>query len=260
VPSFALALLLFDLDAAANTKLLAQRANQLYRAENYAEACPLFQQVTELTPSRGAAWAELGLCLARVPAARALAVALTQQAILLSPRDAKTRKAAYYNLGRFLGETYPSHVPGPTEEGPLAEVEGYLPQCELFDRVPGCDRQAWGCSSRRSSDTTLARFALDPRTIAKESWPDTNLADTDLKVLLARDVLAMSDGWTDVYRSGTTTCRFGISCRVVWADACNARLGYYCETQVGPSVSDPLVSDLTPCTVSSREAGELVLR
>lgn len=256
---FALLSLLFGLDAAPNATQLAQRANKLYRAKRYLEACTLFQQVTELTPLKGPAWGDLGLCVSQLPEQRALALATSYQAILLSNTDEKARKAVYYNLGRFLAATYPSHVPGPTEEGPLAELEGELPQCELFDAVAGCDRGVWVCSSWRSADLTLARFARDPRTIAPKPWPDGNTEYGDISVMLGRDVLVLEDGQTETYRSGTSVCRFGVSCRVVWPDACTGRVGYYCETRTGVPVTEAPPAEENPCTVTSRHAGELRL-
>jgi len=251
--------LLFGLDGAPSATVLTQRANALYRAKRYLEACTLFQQVTELAPAKGAAWGDLGLCMSRLPDQRAFAVTFSHQAILLSGGDAKTRKAVYYNLGRHLAATHPSHVPGPSEEGPLAELEGELPQCELYDAVPGCDRRVWGCSSWRSSDLTLTRFAHDPRTIARKPWPEGNTVYDDISVMLGRDVLVLEDGQTETYRSGTSICRFGVACRVVWADACNGRVGYYCETKTGLREGETPPADDNPCTVTSRHAGEIKL-
>jgi hypothetical protein len=250
----------FGLDKAPTAAALSRQATALYRKKNYEAACPLFQQVTELTPERGAAWGDYGLCLARLGQPTA-AVAATYKAIGLAGSDRKTRKAGYHNLAAILDHPFPSHIPGPTEEGTLAELEGVLPRCEIFDPVPGCDQRVWGCFSDGLRRGGLARFARDPRTIAQKPWPESN-PWVDQKTILDKDVLVLGDGAAETFRSGLTICRAGISCTVVWADACNARIGYECEVSIGNPDYETIPADAVdvPCTSQSIESGELTIQ
>jgi hypothetical protein len=260
------ALLLFVLGAppglagATNATALARQATKLFQQKKYAAACPLFQQVTELAPKQGAAWGDYGLCLARLGQPTA-AIAATYKAISLSGSDAKSRKAAYYNLGWVLQHTFPSHIPGPTEEGTLAELEGELPGCQIFDPVPGCDQRAWACFSPGYGPPGLARFARDPRTIARKPWPEPNTF-IDPKTVVDQDVLVIGNGSEESYHSGLHVCHSAVTCRVVWADACNGRVGYQCDIAIGPQDYDSLAADAqdVPCDSHSTEIGELLFR
>jgi len=243
--------------AARSASALAAQATRLYRAKQYQAACPLFRQVTELAPTRGAAFGDYGLCLARL-GQRQAALTATYEAVLRSSSDVKSRRAAYYNLGTILGQTFPSHVPGPTEEGPLAELEGPLARCEIFDPVPGCDRRAWGCFASYGGGLELGRFARDPRTIASKDFPRSNDWD-DPQVLLDRDVLVLSDGYTEYSRAGPSSCRFSVACRVVWADACAGHIGYVCDVAVGPSAGEVSSEGDEPCVRRPTFAGEIKL-
>lgn len=237
---------------APSAAALSQRATQLYRQKKYVEACPLFEQVTQLTPERGAAWGDYGLCLARLGQTNE-AIAATYKAIGLSGSSAATRKAAYYNLGSVLHHDFPSHIPGPTEEASLAELEGELPRCEIFDAVPGCNQRAFACFSRSG----LARFARDPRAIAQKPWPESN-AWVDPKTVLDNEVLVVGDGAVETFRSGLSICHSTITCHVVWADACNGRIGYQCDVAIGNPDYDSLPAEgEVPCTERRTESGEL---
>ena len=265
MPDFALAFLLFVLgappssDKTPSAAALTQQATKLFRQKKYAEACPLFQRVTELAPERGAAWGDYGLCLARLGQATE-AVTATYKAIGLSGSDAKVRKAAYHNLGSILRHSFPSHLPGPTEEGTLAELEGELPRCEIFDPVPGCAQRAWACFSLGDRRDGLARFARDPRTIVQKPWPESN-AWVDPKTVLDNEVLVLGDGALETFRSGLSICHSTISCRVVWADACNGRIGYQCDVAIGtPSYESLPEGGEVPCDERSTESGELSFR
>jgi hypothetical protein len=258
--SLLLVSLLFGLDSAPNAAAIARQATALYRAKRYEAACPLFRQVTELAPARGAAWGDYGLCLARLGRNQE-ALEATYRAITLSGSDSKSRNAAYHNLGKVLGHTFPSHVPGPTEEGPLAELEGMLPRCEIFDPVPTCDRRAWGCFWGLGGGIELARFARDPRSIAAKSWPQANSGYDAIRVVLDGDVLVMTDEATEATRAGPTACRFSVACRVVWADACAGRVGYSCDVAIGlsPGEAWPDGVEDVPCSNRSTRTGELKL-
>lgn len=249
----------FGLDPAPSAAALTRQATTLYRQKKYDAACPLFQQVTELTPQRGAAWGDYGLCLARL-GQPADAVAATYKAIALSGADAKARKAAYHNLAGILHHPYPSHIPGPTEEGTLAELEGVLSRCEIFDPVPGCEQRVWGCFSDGYARGGLARFARDPRSIAQKPWPESNLW-VDPKTVLEGDVLVLGDSAVETFRSGLSICHAGVTCTVVWADACNGRVGYECEVEVGNTEYESLPADAAvPCESRSIESGELKIK
>jgi hypothetical protein len=266
LPDFALTFLLFVLGAppgigkAPSVTALTQQATKLFRQKKYAEACPLFQQVTALAPERGAAWGDYGLCLARLGQSTE-AIAATYEAIGLSGSDARARKAAYHNLGSILHYPFPSHIPGPTEEGTLAELEGELPRCEIFDAVPGCDQRAWACFSPGYGPPGLARFARDPRTIAQKPWPQSN-AWVDPKTVLDNEVLVMGDGAEETFRSGLSICHSAITCRVVWADACKGRIGYQCDIATGTPDYDSLPEGAgeVPCDSRSTESGELTFK
>jgi len=210
-----------------------------------------------LTPDRAPAWGDYGLCLARLGRSTE-SIAATYQAILLSGSNVATRKTAYHNLGSVLHSTFPSHIPGPTEEGTLVELEGALPRCEIFDPVPGCDQRAWACFSAGLGGGGLARFARDPRTIAQKPWPESN-AWVDPKTVLDKDVLVLGDSAIETSRGGPAICHGTISCRVVWADACNGRIGYQCEVARGALDYDLIPADATEvaCVEHSTESGEL---
>jgi thioredoxin-like negative regulator of GroEL len=51
------------LAAAPDAATLQAQAQKAYAAKQYAKACPLFEQVTQLRPKNGAAWADLALCM-----------------------------------------------------------------------------------------------------------------------------------------------------------------------------------------------------
>ena len=263
----ALGLLVFVLGAppgsaeARSSAALTQRATSLFHQKKYEAACPLFQRVTELEQGRAAAWGDYGLCLARLGGHWTDAIAATYQAIGLSGSDAKLRKAAYYNLGKVLEKTFPSHIPGPTEEGTLAELEGALPSCEIFDAVPGCNQRAWGCFSDGVGLDGLARFARDPRTIAQKPWPVSN-AYVDPETILDKDVLVLSGGALGAARSGFGACASAVACRIVWADACNGRVGYQCDITIQRPKDDSLTEggEPVPCVIHSTETGELIIQ
>ena len=245
---------------APNAGALSRQATKLYAQKKYDAACPLFQQVTELVPERGAALGDYGLCLARLGRS-AEAIAVTYKAISLSGSDVKTRKAAYHNLGSILRSNFPSHLPGPTEEGTLAELEGALPRCEIFDPVPGCGQRAWACFSSDFKRGGLARFARDPRSIAQKPWPESN-AWVDPKTVLDGDVLVIGDEAIETYRSGLRICHAQIQCRIVWADACNGRIGYDCTLDLdAPDYESIPSGDVdVPCVNHSTQSGELIFK
>jgi hypothetical protein len=254
--------LLFQLGPSTDPKQVAAEAQKLYRAKQYASACPLFERLTELTPTRGSAWGDYGLCLAKLGNKRQEAIAASYRAISLSGSDARARKAVYYNLGQVIGEVFPSHVPGPTEEGPLAELEGLLPRCELFDSVPGCDQRAWACYNDLGAGTRLGRFGRDPRTFAKKSWPAMEWSE-EPRVLLDKDVLVMSEESSESYRSGDHACFYSVGCRVVWADACGGRIGYTCNLAKGPTpheIGQRGLSGSSECVKLPSVSGEISIR
>jgi hypothetical protein len=254
----ALLTLLFQVTTTSPAALTAQ-ANKLYRSKQYELACPLFERVTELTPERASAWGDYGLCLARLGKRQKDAVDAEYRAITLS-RDVSVRKAAYYNLGHFLGQSFPSHVPGPTEEGTLADLEGELPRCELFDALPGCAERVWACY--QDTGPTLGRFGRDPGALAKQSFPESEWRQ-EPEPVLAGDVLVMKEESSESTRSGLTFCFYTTSCRVVWADACRGRIGYTCDLAQGPDISELAQSGIdgdSPCTPLPAVSGELKLR
>jgi len=253
--------LLLQLDSSADPKQVTAQAQKLYRAKQYQAACPLFERVTELVPDRSTAWGDYGLCLAKLGKRRQDAITATYRAIGLSGTNAGARKAAYYNLGQVIGEVFPSHVPGPTEEGPLAELEGVLPRCELFDPVPGCEQRAWACYQDLGAGNTLGRFGRDPRTFAKKSWPAMEWSE-EPRVLLGSDVLVMSEESSESFRSGDYACFYEVGCRVVWADACGGRIGYTCNLAQGPSlyeIGQRGLDGSSECTKLPSVSGEIKL-
>ncbi|QSQ17403.1 tetratricopeptide repeat protein [Myxococcus landrumensis] len=68
----------------------------LYRAKDYARACPLLRQAAEAAGTHGEIWADLGLCELRW-GRKAQSIQASNLAVRYG--DEKTRKAAYFNLG-----------------------------------------------------------------------------------------------------------------------------------------------------------------
>ncbi|WP_342375397.1 hypothetical protein NVS55_29445 [Myxococcus stipitatus] len=68
----------------------------LYRAKDYARACPLLRKAAEAAGPQGEPWADLGLCELK-RGRKAESIRASQLAVRHG--DEKTRKAAYFNLG-----------------------------------------------------------------------------------------------------------------------------------------------------------------
>jgi hypothetical protein len=219
------------LAGAENAAALTARATKLYRAKQYDEACPLFEQVTAFAPRSAAAWADLGLCLGKLEGRAADAVAANRQAIALGGGNAKIRKAAMFNLAKLAGAELSSHVPGPTED-PLRDLEGITARCEIYDPAPGCSKPVWGCFSPDIRGD-LVRLALDPRKVVDKKFPTLEPIvdpDDEPEPLLDGGAVVRSMRYLTV--ASTDSCdHLEVECRVVWADACAARAGVACTSQ-----------------------------
>ncbi len=93
----------------------------MYRAKKYAEACALFKQASEIDPTNGAVFADLGLCLAKL-GDKTQAIAANRRAV--ETGEPATRKNAYFNLDR-LGVKVA--LPKAGACGPLAEDQSPHP-------------------------------------------------------------------------------------------------------------------------------------
>lgn len=251
--------LLLGLETEVSAGALSAQATKLFRAKQYEAACPLFQRVTELTPTGGSAFGDYGLCLARAGNRRSDAIAAFYRAIALSGSDAKLRKAVYHNLGQIVRHPLESHVPGPTEEGALAELEGKLPLCKIYEPARGCDRPVWACYSDGGN---YARFGRDPKALAQKAW-DPMLSTTEATSVIDGEILVVRDEDSESARSGWHTCYFEVVCQVVWADACAGRIGYSCNIAIGASrwaSAETGGPDEVECTPTRTESGELKLR
>lgn len=244
---------------------LTTQATRLYRAKKYAEACAIFEQVTRLSPTSAAAWGDYGLCLGHLPNRILEAVQADRKAIELAPRSAQVRKAAYYNLGRLgTAGIAESHVPGPTEDDFLANLEGLLPLCVVFERAPGCERPLWGCYRGSYFDMGWLRLTRDPRTILKKPWPEGwSYNDTEQPApTFGSDVAVISDSTVDV--TAPSICMRDVRCRVVWADACTGHVGLFCDIAWRDSMPGEqdyynLPSDGLPCPQKAAVAVELTV-
>ena len=240
---------------------LTARATKLYRKKKYDEACQLFRKVTELAPTSASAWADLGLCLGKLPGSGTDAVTANRKALALGKDSEKIRKAALFNLGKLEGSEVPSHVPGPSEDL-LRDLEGLTPTCKIFEPPSGCAKAVWGCSSGPGwSD--LLRLALDPRPIARKPFPkvESDPGD-DPEPVLDGDVVLSAAARIVPTAEGDHCDHQELRCRVVWADACAARAGVACTvTWDRQAVSDLYeTGDEEPCPAGDVVVGELSLR
>jgi hypothetical protein len=241
---------------------MTARATKLYRAKKYESACPLFEKVTTLAPQSGSAWADLGLCLGKLPNRGAAAVAANRKAIALSPGNARLRKAALYNLAKLENSAISSHIPGPTEDL-LRDLEGRTPRCEIYDPAPGCAKGVWGCFSMDIRGH-FERLALDPRKIATKKLPrdDLDLEDGS-GPLFDGDMLVRGRSTLNPDYDGGDGCnRLEIGCRVIWADACAARAGIACESRPARTAVSDLYDqgDEEECADAEIEVSEVPLR
>jgi hypothetical protein len=200
---------------------LSAQATKLYKAKRYAEACPLFERVATLEPASGRALTDLGLCLARW-GREADAIAANRRAIAASAADGRVRKAAYFNLATLSKAAIPSHVPGPTEDL-LRDREGVTPRCEVFDAPVGCAKAVWGCFSGEA-----LRLGLDPRALVDKKPPSVDLSEQDAEPVVDGDAVLLSP-WPALGSNPPPCDQHKLVCRVVWADACNARAGVACQ-------------------------------
>jgi hypothetical protein len=92
-----------------------EKARGLYRAARYAEACPLFEEVTRARPGDGSAWADLGLCELR-RGQREASIRASLRAV--REGDERVRASAYHNLS-LAGH----RVSVPTMSGACVEVD-----------------------------------------------------------------------------------------------------------------------------------------
>ena len=242
---------------------LTARATKLYRKKKYDEACQLFRKVTELVPTSASAWADLGLCLGKLPGSEADAVAANRKALALGKDSEKIRKAALFNLGKLEGSEVPSHVPGPTEDL-LRDLEGLTPTCKIFDPPPGCAKPVWGCSSGPGWSNLLqagARSAVD-RAQAVSECGILHGRPGRAETVLDGDVVLRAGTYIAQTVEGDSCDHQELRCRVVWADACAARAGIACTvTWDRQAVSDLYeTGDEEPCPAGDIVVGELSLR
>jgi len=85
---------------------LEERALSAYQRRDYAAACRLYRAATKAHPENAGLWADLGLCLHHLPAAKAGEAAdAERRAIAAANGDAgrEVRLSAYYNLDLIQG-------------------------------------------------------------------------------------------------------------------------------------------------------------
>lgn len=92
-----------------------EQARMLYRAGNYSQACPLFEEVTRARPEDGAAWADLGLCELR-RGRREASIEASLRAVRHG--DERARASAYHNLSLAR-----HHIEVPSAAGSCLELE-----------------------------------------------------------------------------------------------------------------------------------------
>lgn len=199
---------------------LAEQATRLYRAKDYKRACPIFQQVTALTPDSAPAWNDLALCELRF---RRFEEAYAAVARAIALGDLAERKKAYFNLSLLA----PGLQAGEDGEG-----------CAPVPAVPGCPRRLFRCNHQeqsggghqgaRSETMSLGRSEAE----ARDGGFELQTVNVDLS-------------WTPIPPEGYTGCLEGGTdeqCAVVWIDACKARVATVCKVR---SVCDSQVEHNT---------------
>lgn len=180
-----LALLLMVLTAApADAK---EAGTAAYRKGNLAKACALFAQVVKETPGDASGWSDLGLCLAR-QGKKAEALVAMDRAISLG--DETTRKAAYYNLGKFE-----------LRRSPIAELLTAEEKTVDWPKPSGCEEQ-WslradsygGCGTSYCNEGSGLWFGPRTRVDSLRS-PEEGGDGYDLTVLFSRQELCPHDCW-----------------------------------------------------------------
>ncbi|QSQ19208.1 hypothetical protein JY651_28125 [Pyxidicoccus parkwayensis] len=145
---------------ADNAEALRTRATQLYRAKKYEEACALFAHVVKLAPERGAAFADLGLCLQKLDKPEAAHGAFIK-ALQLSDADPATRANVYFNLASFEDVTPPQVrlEQTPTPRGYALSVSARVPCAQLPSSEPSCRTELGACVEQWSSATNPGPYA-----------------------------------------------------------------------------------------------------
>jgi hypothetical protein len=210
--------------AGGELQALRERATAAYQKKRYAEACPLFEQVTRQVPMEGEAWSDLALCRFRLKQ-RDAAVAAAAKALQYGERQ--TRLSTYYNLGKFTGGEYGG-----------AQKAGGDDDCWPVSPVPGCERTVWRCDHFQSAGGAMvdgsaqwtllgwtreqARQSSAARLDTGESssfrsfgtydWREVEIRKKEIELGLAE--LPKDTGRT---------------CTIVWLDVCACRAGLFCE-------------------------------
>jgi tetratricopeptide (TPR) repeat protein len=193
-------------------EVLTQRATALYRAKQYAQACPLFAQVTHQLPSSAPAWNDLALCeLRRGQNDRAF----TALARVLALGDLAERKKAYFNLALLA----PSLQAGDDETG-CREVRP-VPGCK--QRLWRCNHNAWGGGSTSAYQSEVVSFGTTLEA-AQVAEPSLQLVDVAFDWIPPRDE-ASADPHACL-EAGTDRTR-----QLLWVDPCGGRLAMMCRTR-----------------------------
>lgn len=210
--------------AGGDVKALRERATAAYQEKRYAEACPLFEQVTRQAPTDGEAWADLALCRFQLKQQDA---AVDAAAKALQYGEKRTRLSTYYNLGKFTRGEYGG-----------ARKAGGDDSCWPVSPVPGCERSFWRCDNFQrvggASEDGASGWAV-------LGWTREQAAQTStVQISFSESTSFRSFGSHDAEENARRAKAVeegrapapkdtGRTCTVVWLDACAGRAGLSCE-------------------------------
>ena len=212
-----------------------QSARQLYRAEDYDRACPLFEKETRLRSRDASAWADLARCEEkrgdREKARHANAMAIRWG-------DERARKNAYLNLWRIDATV---SFPHPADDAPRCQVLRAAPELDCPRELRSCVYGQRGLGAKGQGLHTYVK--LDPCEGRCEPLPrppeviDSKHLNVEAqrtfegnRVLLRHDIVEFK---CNKLEDGSDICGLAHGedeqeCDIVSVDPCNQRVGYVC--------------------------------